>query len=87
MGAPLVGSRRHLSGPIRTVPLDRFSTASETDPLMQHRPVAEGLVGRDEVLARVQVVGAFNSLRDFLDQKPEVLSVNEPPCGWLSGGV
>ncbi|HKZ30712.1 MAG TPA: hypothetical protein VJ482_13900 [Acidimicrobiia bacterium] len=54
---------------------------------MQHRPVAEGLVGRDEVLARVQVVGAFNSLRDFLDQKPEVLSVNEPPCGWLSGGV
>jgi len=49
---------------------------------MQHRPIAEGLVGRDEVPARVQVVGAFNSLPDYFDQKPEVLSVNKSPV-WV----
>jgi hypothetical protein len=62
--------------------------SSETDPLMQHRTFAKGLVCRMKCSPRVQVVGAAKTSVGRSDEKPEqVLGVNEPPCGWLTGSL
>ena len=60
---------------------------SEADPVMQHRPVAEGQVGWEAVPARVHVVARSILSRTIWVRSWKCSASMSPPCGWSSGGV